>query len=185
VNEVRLESIVEEKALGRAVKALHKAHPYEEVAYDLIPLMNRGKKRGYGMVGYLPEPMQLSELWQKFLGGLKANSPVTEAYDFSPIRVAGNSNRKIKKIAIANGSSTSFVQKALFQGADLFIAGDVDYHGVLDSLESGMAVAELGHFLSEIPMIQSLYDSMRNEKIFEDVEMMISTANQNPWKIGG
>ena len=56
VPEIRLESIVDERCLDRAVKALHKSHPYEEPAYDLIPLRNRGKIRGYGAIGYIKEP---------------------------------------------------------------------------------------------------------------------------------
>jgi predicted transcriptional regulator len=187
VAEVRLESIVEERSLGRAVKALHRAHPYEEPAYDLIPLKNTGKKRGYGIVGYLPEAMTFGQLWEKFSGLLSNNSskifPV--AYDLSTVRIAGDLNRKVKKIAIANGSGSSFVQKALFKGADLFITGDIDYHGVLDALEAGMAVVELGHFLSEIPMIQSLCAYLQREKIFADVHILVSSANKIPWKNRG
>ncbi len=183
VAEIRLESIVEERSLARAVRALHRAHPYEEPAYDLIPLMNTGKRRGYGVIGYLPQPMTLGELWEQFLYSLKKNSIniFPQDYDLSSVRLAGDFNRKIKKIAIANGSGNSFVQKAVSKGADLFITGDIDYHGVLDSLEAGMAVGELGHFLSEIPMIESLYEYLRNEKTMNDVEIVISSANKVPW----
>ncbi|MGI6451691.1 MAG: YqfO family protein [Desulfitobacteriia bacterium] len=198
ITEIKLESIVEEKALSRAVKALHKAHPYEEPAYDLIPLRNTGKPRGYGIVGYLPAPMSLEELLQKFFGILESNSPCTcgggcgedclngskifpEIYDLSTIRTAGDFNKIIKKIAIANGSGGSFVQKAVFKGADLFITGDLDYHTVLDALQAGTAVCEMGHFLSEIPMIQSLYAYLRKDKTMDDVQMVISSSNKVPW----
>jgi len=186
VTEIRLESIVEERALARAVRALHRAHPYEEPAYDLIPLINSGKSRGYGMIGYLPQPIALGELWELFLEKLSVDTITGSkvfplVYDFSSIRLAGDINRKVKKIAISNGSGNSFVQKAVSKGADLFITGDIDYHGVLDSLEASMAVGELGHFLSEIPMMQSLYEYLRGEKTMNDVEIVISAANQVPW----
>ncbi len=224
VSEIRLESIVDERSLGRAVKALHKAHPYEEPAYDLIPLINSGKKRGYGMIGYLPETMVLRDLSEAFFSMLsnnviapdqtmnrqltessrdkQTNPPITQQtkqftnilpfhnpsrkifpfdYDLSSIRIAGDPKRKIKKVAIANGSGSSFVQKALFKGADLFITGDIDYHGVLDAMEGGMAVIELGHFLSEIPMIQSLFDYLLRDKTFEDVQLVLSSTNKIPW----
>lgn len=182
VAEIRLESIVEERSLARAVRALHRAHPYEEPAYDLIPLINSGRRRGYGMIGYLPRPMTLGELWELFLD--KLNNSVSifpQIYDLSSIRLAGDRDRKIKKVAISNGSGGSFVQKAISKGADLFITGDIDYHGVLDALESEMAVGELGHFLSEIPMIQSLYEYLRGEKTMNDVEIVISSTNKVPW----
>ncbi|RNC29856.1 MAG: GTP cyclohydrolase 1 type 2 [Candidatus Dichloromethanomonas elyunquensis] len=172
VAEIRLESIVEERFLSRAVKALHRAHPYEEPAYDLIPLMNTGKKRGYGMIGSLPEPMALGDLPAKIFPG---------EFDRSSVRLAGNLQRKIRKIAVLNGSGSSFIPKALSKGADLYITGDIDYHGVLDALQGGMAVIELGHFLSEIPMIQSLYAYLRGDKTFKDIELIISSANKIPW----
>ena len=187
VEEIKLESIVAEKSLARAVRALHKAHPYEEPAYDLIPLKNKGKKRGYGLIGYLPEPKTLAEIWEQFLATLKENIDDTgsqifpAAYDFSAVRLAGDLNKKIKKVAIANGSGSSFVQKAIFKGADLYITGDVDYHGVLESLEAGMALGELGHFLSEIPMIQALYEYLRRDKTMQGVEILISSKNKVPW----
>jgi len=177
VPEIRLESIVEERSLGRAVKALHKAHPYEEPAYDLIPLRNAGKPRGYGVIGTLLKPVRLADLWEGFLKQL------TEKYghDFSSVRLAGEPDRKIKKIAILNGSGSSFVAKAAFKGADLYITGEIGYHNVLDCLESGMAVGELGHFLSEIPMIHALYDYIRADRTMNDVELVISAASKIPW----
>ena len=203
VAETRLESIVEERSLARAVRALHRVHPYEEPAYDLIPLMNTGKPRGYGILGYLPEPLSLGEVWEMFMERLAGNSVsvgnITNSdfdgekrrmifpweYDLSSVRIAGDMKKKIKKIAISNGSGSSFVQKAVFKGADLFITGDIGYHGVLDSLEAGMAVGELGHFLSEMPMIQSLSEYLRADKAMGDVEIVISTANKVPWNERG
>lgn len=181
VPEIRLESIVPERYLGRAVKALHKAHPYEEPAYDLIPLMNTGQKRGYGIIGTLANPISLGELWEYFLGKLEEEL----AYDISGVRLAGDMSRKVRKIAVCNGSGSSFVQKAVFKGADLFITGDLDYHGVLDSLEAGTAVGELGHFLSEIPMMRLLGEYLREEKSMEGVEILISSANKSPWAKSG
>ena len=38
VEECRVEIVVPEQAVAAAVAALRKAHPYEEVAFDLYPL---------------------------------------------------------------------------------------------------------------------------------------------------
>lgn len=38
VEEYRVELVVPEEALSAVVDALRRAHPYEEVAFDLIPL---------------------------------------------------------------------------------------------------------------------------------------------------
>ena len=43
--------------LGESVEmALKRSHPYEEPAFDLIPLSNRWEQVGSGVVGALPEP---------------------------------------------------------------------------------------------------------------------------------
>lgn len=187
VPEIKLESILEEKALTRAVKALHRAHPYEEPAYDLIPLRNSGRKRGYGLIGYLPQPMALGDLWEQFFQTLRNNADgiFPASYDLSSIRIAGDLKKTVKKVAISNGSGTSFVPKAIFKGADLYITGDIDYHGVLDSLAAEMAVCEMGHFLSEIPMIQSLYAYLQSDRLMNEVKIVISSRNNPPWKNHG
>ncbi|NLL52963.1 MAG: Nif3-like dinuclear metal center hexameric protein [Peptococcaceae bacterium] len=187
VPEIRLESVVEERFLARAIKALHKSHPYEEPAYDVIPLRNPGKSRGYGAIGYLKEPCSLGELWPSFLAALN-NHPVIKAfpaeYNLSAVRLAGDLKKKIRKVAIANGSGSSFVSKAILNGADLYITGDLGYHGVLDSLDAGMAIGELGHFFSEIPMIQSLFTYLSQDKTMKGAKIIISESTKNPWHIG-
>ena len=55
VEEVRLETIVPESAQTRVVQAMLKAHPYEEVAYDIYPLELPGRSFGLGRIGRLPE----------------------------------------------------------------------------------------------------------------------------------
>lgn len=39
VKEARLETIVPKAKLKKVIKAMKKAHPYEEVAYDVYPLL--------------------------------------------------------------------------------------------------------------------------------------------------
>lgn len=183
VGEIKLEGLVDEKSLGRVIKTLHKVHPYEEPAYDLIPLKNPGKSRGYGAIGYLSESMPLGELWEKFLSDLnnseKGCFPVQ--YNLSSVRLAGDRDKKVKKIAIANGSGSSLVSKAIYAGVDLYITGEIKYHELLDSLDAGLAVGELGHFFSEIPMLKSLFEYLRGDKTMAGVEFLFSESGKNPW----
>ena len=48
VPEMRLETVVPRAALGRVLPALLASHPYEEVAYDLLPLENSWPGAGLG-----------------------------------------------------------------------------------------------------------------------------------------
>ncbi|KLU61962.1 putative GTP cyclohydrolase 1 type 2 [Peptococcaceae bacterium CEB3] len=184
VTEVKLESILPERLLARAVRALKKAHPYEEPAYDLVPLRNRGRVRGYGVVGYLAQTHTLAEVWrhvQEVLSGAAGSGLTARPYSLHGLRWAGNPAQKVRKIAIVNGSGGGFVPKALAKGADLLLAGDVDHHRVLEALQGGLAVGDIGHFLSEVPMLKSVADYLKADQAFAEVEIMISAANGCPW----
>lgn len=189
VGEIKLESILPERSVERALKALHKVHPYEEPAYDLIPLQNRGQARGYGVIGYLPQADSLGNVWSRLLSLLR-DEPWAEKKDadklttnFSGIRLAGELDKPVRKVAIVNGSGGSFLSKALFQGADLFIGGDIDHHAVLEALQGGMAVADIGHYISEKPMLFALAGYLRSAKTLSEIEFIISSANQSPWLV--
>ncbi len=51
VKEKKIETIVTEDKLSTLVNKVKEAHPYEEVAYDIYPLNNKGKTYGLGLIG--------------------------------------------------------------------------------------------------------------------------------------
>ena len=55
VDEVKIETIVPQRILGGVISAMIKAHPYEEVAYDLYKLENKGSAVGLGRIAALKE----------------------------------------------------------------------------------------------------------------------------------
>jgi len=168
------------KALGE-VLGLKDMKILEESASEPNPLLNRGEKRGYGVSGYLPKPETLGEAWRGFLDSLRQSGVYAHPYDLTGVRLAGALEKTVRKVAIVNGSGARFVQKALFKGADLLITGDVDHHAALDALEGGMAVGDLGHFLSEAPMLQALYHYLSTDKSLQGIEVRVSSINRSPW----
>ncbi|MDA8220364.1 Nif3-like dinuclear metal center hexameric protein [Desulfosporosinus sp.] len=166
------------RVLGELI-GLEKMEPLERV-YDVNPSRN-SEERGYGVSGYLTRPEKLGVLWQNFLDKLKESGVYSQAYELTGVRLAGSLEREVRKVAIVNGSGGRFVPKALFKGADLLITGDVDHHAVLDALEGGMAVGDLGHFLSEAPMLRSIYDYLSSEKSLQGIEIQVSSVNRSPW----
>ena len=72
-------------------------HPYEEVAYDLIPLANRRSDVGLGRIGRLARPVALEE----FAGQVK------ELLGGSALRLVGDAGRKVTKVALCGGSGSS------------------------------------------------------------------------------
>lgn len=170
------------RALGEAL-GLQEMKILEEPAYDLMPIPKRDEVRGYGVSGYLKQPEKLDVVWKRFLDRLSGSGVYAQPYELSGVRLAGSLEKEVRKVAIVNGSGGRFVPKALFKGADLLITGDVDHHAVLDALEGGMAVGDLGHFLSEAPMLQAMYQYLTSEKSLQGIEIRVSSINRSPWLV--
>jgi dinuclear metal center YbgI/SA1388 family protein len=144
VDEVRVEVLVRKGELSGAVKALLAAHPYEEPAFDIYPLLNKGETRGLGRIGYLPEPVTAGE----FALQLK------ETLGLAMLRLVGDRERAVRKIAVCGGSGASLLKDACRQGADVLVTGDIKYHEAREAESAGMVLMDAGHFATEVIMVQ-------------------------------
>ncbi|WP_243370080.1 Nif3-like dinuclear metal center hexameric protein [Geotalea sp. SG265] len=144
--ETRIEVLLNKENISAAVNAMVAAHPYEEPAYDLYPLLNRGKARGLGRIGVLAEAVPLGE----FAGMVK------EGLDATGIRFVGDACRPVKKIAVCGGSGASLVKTAVRQGADVLVTGDIKYHDAREAEALGLALMDAGHFPTEAIMIDGV-----------------------------
>jgi len=79
------------------------------------------------------------------------------------VRLAGNKERQIKKVALCSGSGAEFIQKASFMGADAYVTGDVRYHEAQRAEELGLVVIDAGHFSTEFPVVEVLAARLRAE----------------------
>ena len=73
-------------------------------------------------------------------------------------------NKKIKKVALINGSAMNYWRKAKKEKVDLFITGDVGYHAALDAIEMKKNIIDIGHF-SEHLVKELLQDYIRELNI--------------------
>lgn len=150
VTEERLELLIPRAQLPRAVKALLAAHPYEEPAFDVYPLLNEGGKLGLGRIGRLPEPVTLAE----YVGQVRnvLSSPA--------LRYVGDPTARISKVALCSGSGASLLREAARSGADLLVTGDVKYHEARDAEDLGLALIDAGHFPTEIIMVNEVTERL-------------------------
>lgn len=95
------------------------------------------------------------------------------------VSFAGDPNRKIKKVALINGSGSKYINSARFAGADVLVTGDMQYHGVLDALEMGLCVIDAGHYATEKIMIKHIAEYLRNkfQELKLDADVVESNAN--------
>jgi dinuclear metal center YbgI/SA1388 family protein len=153
VHEVRLETILPRESLRRAVDKMLRSHPYEEVAYDLIPLANPRFDNGLGRVGRLPEAISLEAFAEQVKGALEAES----------LRMVGDPDRKVAKVAVCGGSGASLLGDAVSRGADVLVTGDVKYHDARNAESHGIAIIDAGHFATEKIMVRGLAEALRKE----------------------
>jgi dinuclear metal center YbgI/SA1388 family protein len=142
--ELRLECLVPPAAEAEVIRALRRAHPYEEPAFDLID--RRGELGLVGRVGRLDEPEALAELARR----------AAEALCGPPVRIAGDPGRPIARLAVVPGSGGSFLAAARAAEADAFLSGDLGHHDVRGALDSGLSVLDVGHAASERPGLERL-----------------------------
>ena len=146
-DEIKMEMIFPAWMEQAVLKAMLAAHPYEEVAYDIIGLDNQNQQVGSGMVGELPEP--LSETG--FLELLK------EKFNLSVIQHTALLNKQVKKVALCGGAGSFLIGAAAASGAGFYITGDIKYHEFFDA-NNRLVVADIGHYESEQFTIDLLFD---------------------------
>jgi dinuclear metal center YbgI/SA1388 family protein len=151
--EIRLETVVPRDQSAKAVARMLKAHPYEEVAYDLIPLANRRPDIGLGRIGRLPQATSLESFAARVKTALHT--------DF--LRLVGDPQASVQKVAWCGGSGASLLSEAARQGADLLVTGDIKYHEARQAEELGIALIDAGHFATEQLMVQRLAAVLRQE----------------------
>jgi putative NIF3 family GTP cyclohydrolase 1 type 2 len=123
------------------------AHPYEEVAYDLIALSNYFQEVGSGLIGELPDAMDENAFLEM----------VKKQFDLRVIKHTPLLNKKVKKVALCGGAGSFLIKNALAAQADFYITGDVKYHEFFDA-ENKMVIADIGHWESEQFTIDLLHD---------------------------
>lgn len=165
--EYKIEIIFPAYLQHRIVDAMIDAHPYEEVAYDILPLANYFKDLGTGLSGDLPKPLSAEEVL----------TMVKERFNISVIRHTQLLGKPIKKIAVCGGAGSFLTRQAITAGADLFITSDVKYHEFFDA-EDKLVLADIGHWESEQFTTDLLFDVLVSN--FPTFAVLKSKVNTNP-----
>jgi hypothetical protein len=146
VAENRLEMIAPEHSWQAIVSALRKAHPYEEIAFDVYPLKNTVVEFGLGRVGELAQPLSASDFLLRVRNAL--------AYD--AVRVGGGSDREVYRVAVCGGAGASLMPDAIRAEADALVTSDVRHHEFVAAEAHGFLLLDAGHAATESPGAREL-----------------------------
>jgi len=171
VDEIKLGTLVPKSILNKVLKTLIKVHPYEEPAYDIMPIDNPGNSYGLGRLAQLQNETTLAVYAETIKKALKLDR----------IKFAGDPNKIIKKVALLNGSGNKFISAARFAGADVLVTGDMQHHDILDAVEAGLGIIDAGHFATESVMIPAMASYLRGKckAAGYEVEIIESESNKD------
>jgi len=173
VEEVRLETVVPRRRLNRVLERLMRAHPYEEVAYDLIPLANALPAAGLGRIGRLAGPLSLADFAEQIKAGLGC----------ATLRLVGDPGRLVAKVAVCGGSGAGLIQEAQRRGADVLVTGDIKYHEARQAEELGLALIDAGHFATERLFVGELAKSLTEEAAARSwrLDVLVHDGERDPF----
>lgn len=171
VPEIRLETLVPLAAVADVIRAMRKAHPYEEPAFDLVSLTALPADLGLGRIGTLSpsvsRPALLHHIKQKL--GLQN------------LLIAGPTAGAVRRAAVAAGACGDLIDEALLQKADLILTGEMRHHDALHAANAGMTVVCTLHSNSERIALKYLNRNLQRK--LPTLKFILSRADHDPFVI--
>jgi dinuclear metal center YbgI/SA1388 family protein len=141
------------------------------------PLVKTGENIGHGRIGDLPDSGTLLEFARRIAKVL----PGTAA----GLKVAGNSNQNIKRVALCGGAGDAFIDAAFDSGADVYLTSDLRHHPVQDVLEKAIAqgrefsIIDISHWAAESVWLEVAAKELENA--LPNVKFEVSDLRTDPW----
>lgn len=147
--EQKIEVVFPASSKNKVLKAMLNSHPYEEPAYDLWALDTTTNEQGLGRIGTLAKPMTLKDFAEH----------VKVQLDVPALRVVGQHDTMVQKVAVVGGDGNKYIRMAKFAGADVFVTGDIGFHMAQDAEVNGLNIIDPGHHVEKV-MIQGVAEKM-------------------------
>lgn len=168
--EVRFETILPARIVGEVIAALKGHHPYEEPAFDLIPLQTPPETVGLGRIAELPRQTTLKKLAET----------CRKTLSLKTVQLGGDFDQPVTRVGLIAGSAG---QLALSPGAqrqfDVLITGELKHHDMLAYQAAGIPFVCLGHGHSERPVLKVL--AQKISATFSGIIVEQSKADRDPF----
>jgi dinuclear metal center YbgI/SA1388 family protein len=173
VDEVRVEALLPRRLRAEVITALLAVHPYEEPAYDVVEIADPGRAAtGTGRIGSVV-PTTLREFAASVAGSLPETA--------HGVRVAGDPDRRVRRVALCGGAGDFLLDTVLASDADVYVTSDLRHHRAAEFLEhDGPALVDVAHWAAEwtwLPVVSARLA----EALGDTVETRVSTLNTDPW----
>ena len=135
---------------------------------EVLEVTDSEQMDGIGRVGELSEEMTLQECCDL----------VKEKFELSGVKVFGDLEQRVKRVAISPGSGKHMTELALTKGAEVFVTAEIDHHEGIDAVARGVAVIDAGHYGLEHIFIKDIADFLQVK--LREIKV-ITAPNKHPF----
>ena len=169
--ELRVETVVPLAKVEAVIRALRKAHPYEEPAFDLNQLAAPPEGLGQGRLGTFEKPVERAELLERVKRGL----------GLKHLLVAGPTEGAVNRAAVCAGACGDLLNDALAQKADFYLTGEMRHHDAIKAARAGMTVVCVLHSNSERAVMRRLKAKL--EERLPGLTYVVSEVDRDPFAV--
>ncbi|MCP2626656.1 Nif3-like dinuclear metal center hexameric protein [Mycolicibacterium smegmatis] len=175
VSEDRVEVIAPARLRAKVLAAMRAAHPYEEPAFDILPLAPIPGDVGIGRIASLPEPEPLSA----FVRRVRAALPPTSW----GVRASGDPDAVVSRVAVCGGAGDSLLGAVTAAGVQAYVTADLRHHPADEHRRaSDVALVDVAHWASEFPWCAQAAGVLR--KHFSDaLPVRVCEVRTDPWNV--
>ena len=133
-------------------------------------------RRGSGRIGVLEPPLTLTAFAARVAEGLPATA--------AGVRVAGDGERLITRVAVCGGAGDGFLAEARSAGVDAYVTADLRHHPASEAAEtSPLALLDAAHWATEWPWLNLAARSLTAASDQQDwpLETKVSHRVTDPW----
>ena len=137
---------------------------------EVLEVTDSEQMEGIGRVGELSKEMTLQECCEL----------VKEKFHLENVKVFGDVNKMVKRVAISPGSGKGMADIALEKRAEVLVTGDISHHEGIDAVAQGIAIIDAGHYGLEHIFVDDM--AIYLMKHLSDVEIRKSD-NIHPFQV--
>lgn len=173
VDETRLEMLIDKENLKKIINTLYAVHPYEEPAFDIVPLLNRPRDLGLGRVGNLGKP----------LGGKEFLINAARRLGSGQLQYAGPLPKEVKRVAVLGGSGAEALASAAQAHAQVLITGEAGYHSAEAASDLNICLVTLGHYPTEVVIVKPWAAYLQKALQRAGFDCLVQARpGENPWR---
>ncbi|WP_099248206.1 Nif3-like dinuclear metal center hexameric protein [Mycobacterium sp. shizuoka-1] len=175
VDEDRVEVVAPSRRRAEVMAAIRATHPYEEPAFDVVPLAALPADTGIGRIGTLAEPLRFAD----FVARAGAVLPQTTW----GVRAAGDPDALVSRVAVCGGAGDSLLGAATAAGVDAYLTADLRHHPADEHRRaSGVALVDVAHWASEFPWCGQAAAVLRKH-FGAALRVEVCDLRTDPWNI--